>query len=112
MQTETIPTSTEQQMGYQVFALVYQGGIANVFKCRTANYGTFGRNASRLYQGDFRGAEMFVRGIVAANDKALVFTAHCNKAGDIVEQPWSEKLDEAPFSESFHPIFKGYKPIV
>ncbi len=108
---EIMPLSTEQQMGYEAFALIYQAGIANVFACRTANYGTFGREAKRLYQGDFRGAEVFARGIVAGNAKALIFTGHCNKAGDIAEQPWSEDLDEAPFSEHFHPIFKGYKPI-
>jgi hypothetical protein len=113
MQTELIPVplSTEQQMGYEVFALIYQGGIANVFAVRTANYGTFGRDAKRLYQGTFYGAETFTRGILAGNDKALVFSGHCNMAGDIAEQPWSEDLDAAPFSDDFHPIFKGYKPI-
>ena len=105
------PPSTEQEMGYEVFALVYQVGIANVFACRTANYGTWGREAKRLYQGDFRGAEMFARGIVAGNSKALVFTGQCNQAGDIAGQPWSEDLDAAPFSDKFRPIFKGYKQI-
>ena len=108
---ETLPLSTEQQMGYKVYALVYQAGIANVFSIRTANYGTFGREAVRLYQGDFHSAEMFVRGILTGDDKALAITGHCNMAGDIANQPWSEKLDEAPFSDKFHPVFKGYKPI-
>lgn len=103
MQTELeiVPLSTEQRLGYEVFALIYQAGIANVFACRTANYGTFGRKAKRLYQGDFRGAEMFARGIVAGNEKALIFTGHCNETGDVVDQPWSEDLDAAPFSDEF-----------
>ena len=36
---EIVPLSTEQRLGYEVFALVYQAGIANIFACRTANYG-------------------------------------------------------------------------
>jgi hypothetical protein len=111
LEMEALPPSTEQSMGYTVYALVYQAGLANVFQCRTANLGTFGREAKRIYQGDFRGAEMLTRGILAGNNRALAFTAHCNMAGDIIDQNWSEKLDEAPFSDRFHPIFKGYKQI-
>jgi len=107
-----VPLSIEQQMGYKVYALVYQAGIANVFQVRTANYGTFGREAKRIYQGDFRTAETLVKGIIIGDDKALVFTGHCNMVGDVAEQPWSERLDEAPFSDQFRPVFKGYKPIV
>ena len=103
--------STEQAMGYKVYALVYQAGIANVFEIRTANYGTFGREAKRLLQADFRACEIFMRGILAGNDRALAITAACNMAGDIVNQEWSNDLNAAPFSDQFRPIFKGYKPI-
>lgn len=104
--------SAEQEMGYRVFALVYQAGIANVFECRTANYGTFGRDAKQLLQSDFRTCEAFVRGLLEASDKSLAFTAQCNRAGDIVDQLWSENLNDAPFSNEFRPMFKGYTPIV
>ncbi len=106
-----LPQSTEHAMGYRVFALVYQAGIANVFEVRTANCGTWGREAKRIYQGDFRSAENWMRGILAGNDKALAFTAACNIAGDIAEQNWNTPLYEAPFSEHFRPIYKGYKAI-
>ena len=108
---ETLPLSTEQQMGYKVYALVYQAGIANVFEIRTANYGTFGREAKRLYQGDFHSAEMFIRGILTGDDKSLAITGYCNMAGDIAEQNWGWELETAPFSDKFRPVFKGYKPI-
>ena len=111
MQIESMPMSPEHELGYRVFALVYQAGIANVFEVRCANYGTFGRDAERMYQGDFRSAETFAHGLLAGDPKALMFTGQCNMAGDIAHQPWSEDLNAAPFSEKFRPVFKGYKPI-
>ena len=107
----TLPPSSEHAMGYRVFALVYQGGIANVFEIRTANLGTWGREAKRILQADFRTCEIFLRGILAGSDKNLAITGQCNMAGDIVNQNWSGDLDAAPFSDKFRPIFKGYKPV-
>jgi hypothetical protein len=82
--------------------LVYQAGIANVFAVDCHNLASFGRNAKRLYQGDFRGAENFARGMAAAG--AIVRTAACNMAGDIIACTWSEDLDAQPFSDNFRPV--------
>ena len=83
-------------------ALVYQAGIANVFAVDSFNLAAYGRNARRLYQGDFRGAEMFARGLGAAG--VPVVSLHCNQAGDIAAATWSDDLSAAPFRESFHPV--------
>ena len=85
--------------------LVYQAGIANVFSVESFNMADYGRDAHRLLQSDFRTCESFARGLAAAG--VLVASAHCNMAGDIIHQPWSEDLDAAPFSESQHPVFVG-----
>jgi hypothetical protein len=84
-------------------ALVYQGGIANVFAVEAFNIADYGRDARRLLQADFRTCESFARGLAVAGVK--VATACCNKAGDIVSMPWSENLEDAPFSENFSPVF-------
>jgi hypothetical protein len=77
--------------------LVYQAGIANVFSVSAFNLAPYGRNARRLYQGDFRGALNFARGLGAAG--VTVRTAHCNEAGDIAGRTWSDDLESAPFSD-------------
>ena len=76
--------------------LVYQAGIANVFDVQCLNLSSYGRDARRLYQGDFSGALAFVRGAAAAG--AVVRTAACNEAGDIADRTWTEDLDAQPFS--------------
>ena len=68
--------------------LVYQVGIANVFKVACLNLATFGRNARRVYQGDYRGAALFAQGMGAAG--ACVRTAHCEQAGDIAGAHWTD----------------------
>jgi hypothetical protein len=85
--------------------LVYQAGIANVFTVDSFNMQPFGRNARRLIQSDFRTCESFARGMSAAGCK--VASAHCNMAGDIVDQLWSTLLDAAPFSDQFRPVWEG-----
>jgi hypothetical protein len=80
-------------------ALVYQGGIANVFAVDVFTLEVPLRNARRIMQYDFRTCEAFAMGLRAAGAKLLV--AHCNEAGDIVERPWSAELEDAPFSEQF-----------
>lgn len=77
--------------------LVYQAGIANVFRVASFNLADYGREARRLYQGDFDGAVSFARGLGAAG--FTVRTAHCNQAGDVAGATWSEDLDAAPFSD-------------
>ena len=84
------------------FMLVYQAGIANVFRVDCFNLATFGRNAKRVYQGDFKTAEAIAYGCGLAG--AVVTTAACNQAGDIADAVWSDDLDEQPFSDKFNPV--------
>ena len=79
--------------------LVYQAGIANVFQVASFNLSDYGRDAKRLYQGDFNSATMFAKGLAASGMQ--VKTAACNQAGDIQGATWSEDLEEQPFSDSF-----------
>jgi hypothetical protein len=82
--------------------LVYQAGIANVFRVTSFNLSDYGRDAVRLYQGDFYGAQCFARGLGAAG--FTVRSAHCNQAGNVVRAAWSEDLDSAPFSDKITDI--------
>ncbi len=79
--------------------LVYQAGIANVFRVDKFSLTSDGRNAKRLYQGCFREAAFYAMGLKAAG--ASVATSACNRAGDIVDSEWSDNLDEQPFSDKF-----------
>jgi hypothetical protein len=79
--------------------LVYQAGIANVFKVDSFNLADYGRDALMIYQGDFRGAIMFAHGAGYAG--AIVRTAGCNMAGDIEHQKWTQDFDLLPFSDQF-----------
>jgi hypothetical protein len=85
------------------FMLVYQAGIANLFQVDCHNLALDGRNARRIYQGDFRTAESMARGCGHAG--AVVMTAACNQAGDIADSKWSEDLENQPFSDKFQPVF-------
>ena len=78
--------------------LVYQAGIANVFEVGSFNMASYGRGAKRLYQGDFRGAEMVCHGLEIAG--ATIAIAHCNMAGDIRGQHWSTDFATAPFADA------------
>ncbi len=73
--------------GVRLF-LVYQCGIANVFKVACFNLAAYGRDALRLYQGDYRGAMMFAQGAGAVG--ACIRTAHCEEAGDIAGAHWTD----------------------
>ena len=83
--------------------LVYQAGIANLFQVNCANLSDSGRNAKRVYQGDFQTAESIAWGAGLAG--AIVHSAACNRAGDIARETWTGDLDAQPFSESFRPVF-------
>lgn len=87
------------------FALVYQGGIANVFTVDSFSSHAIGRNAKRVYQGDFHTAESIARGAALAG--AIVRTLACNQAGDIAAAPWTKDLGEQPFCEKFRPVTYG-----
>ena len=84
------------------YCLVYQAGIANIFKVKCFNLADFGRNAKRILQADFRTCENFARGLVEAG--CTVKSCHCNKAGDIVSMKWRENLEEAPFYDNMCPV--------
>ena len=77
--------------------LVYQAGIANVFQVDCFNLAPFGREARRVFQGDFRGAVNFCHGLGVAG--WAVKTAACKEAGDISDEVWSENLHYQPFSD-------------
>lgn len=79
------------------YFLVYQAGIANVFKVKAFNLADYGREAQRILQSDFQTCKAFCFGLAQAG--AIVRTAHCNQAGDIIGSLWSEDLDNAPFSD-------------
>lgn len=78
-------------------ALVYQGGIANVFEIDHITINPDKRRARRLLQGSFRDCLMFARGMKWAG--AIVMTAHCRLAGDITDAEWSLDLEDAIFAE-------------
>ena len=81
-------------------AIVYQAGIANVFKTR---YTTppLKRKAQRLLQGSFAECEAFIRGLSAAG--VGVYCAMCNEAGDITDREWMYDITNAPFRGNMHP---------
>lgn len=85
--------------------LVYQAGFANVFEVDCFNTRASGRTEKRLKQSDFRTCEAFAQGLAAAGTH--VASMHCNMAGDVARQNWSNELDEAPFSDKFKPVFAG-----
>ena len=84
------------------YVLVYQAGIANVFEVQCLNLSSFGRDAKRLLQADFRTCEAFAHGLGRSGH--TVKSAQCNQAGDIWDKCWSENLDGAPFSNEFSPV--------
>lgn len=85
---------TEQKK--ERFFLVYQAGIANVFRVTSFNLADYGRDATRLFQGDWISAQNVCRGIGLMG--GVVRSAHCNQAGDTTNAKWSEDLSEAPFN--------------
>ena len=62
--------------------LVYQSGIANVFRVTALNLADYGRDAVRLYQGDFNSAEKIAFGL--GLNGTIIRTCACNQAGDII----------------------------
>lgn len=85
------------------YAIVYQGGIANLFDIQCANSNPFGRDAKRIFQGDFRTAETMATGIGIAG--GIVFSFACNKPGDIKNEIWTDDLESQPFSDKFNAVF-------
>jgi len=83
--------------------LVYQAGIANVFEVDCFNMASFGRNAKRIMQADFRSCENFARGLAYVGYR--IASAVCTQAGDIIDSIWSDDLDDASFSDKFCPVW-------
>lgn len=76
-------------------ALVYQGGIANVFDMD-------GPTPVRLMQHAFSACEMFATGLHVAGVRVTSYA--CNKTGDITNAEWTRDLLSAPFSDDFRPV--------
>lgn len=82
------------------FILVYQTGIANLFRVPSFDSYTEGAN-KRVYQGSFRTAEAMARGALLAG--AEVRVASCNHAGDIAELVWAQGMSDCPFRDAANP---------
>lgn len=83
-------------MNQPEIALVYQGGIANVFAVDA------GGNRVRLLQHGFEPCYWFCKGL--ANAGKRVRTYSCNRAGDIITAAWTEGLDDCPFRDNAKPV--------
>lgn len=68
------------------FVLVYQRGIANVFRVDSLNLTPYGRQAIRAFQGSYERAEAVALGLKIAG--CTVGTCHCDLPGDVVDAKW------------------------
>ncbi len=82
------------------FILVYQGGLANLFRVPSFDSYTEGAN-KRVYQGPFHVAETMARGAMLTG--AQVRVASCNHAGDIAELVWAQGMSDCPFRNVANP---------
>jgi hypothetical protein len=94
-------------------ALVYQGGIANVFELRSPRdsnpelapfAGDPRGERKRLFQGAFATAHAYASGLKAAGVEVLTFG--CNKPGDAALFDWvtPDEFDDLPFSTQLHRV--------
>jgi hypothetical protein len=74
-------------------ALVYQGGLANVFRVG-------GGRPVRLLQADYHSCEMFCRGALEAGRPVRVF--HADVAGDCLTAEWADGPGDL-WAERKHP---------
>lgn len=88
-----------QEPRFERAVLVYQGGIANIFRVSSFNLSDYGRDAFRLWQGDFRTAHVYALALRDAGIK--VKACACNRAGDISKETWTIDLESQPFSDHF-----------
>jgi hypothetical protein len=79
-------------------ALVYQGGIANVFLVEAFDADPAVRAARRVIQLDFRTCEWYCRGARLAGAEVRVYSV--NAAGDVVDAPWTEGTDDCPLRDN------------
>ena len=93
-------------MASEKAVLVYQNGLANVFRVECFNMNPFGREAKRMLQGAFSECEWFAKGLVAAGWQ--VVSMSCDKTGDITNAQWAPTGD-AVFRNRANPIYSmGY----
>ena len=72
------------------YYLVYQCGIANVFRCTVAQRGT-SPHYERVMQGAYMTVELFCCGLIEAGAEVSVW--HSDVAGDVLDcpqGPWQE----------------------
>lgn len=81
------------------FMLVYQNGIANVFRVDKFSRQHEGRNAVRILQTDFMSAQVYCHGVIAGGGEVRV--AGLAAAGDISNRTWDSNRDTLPFHEEF-----------
>ena len=91
----------------QRIAVVYQAGIANVFRVEEFLVDAAGgrRGAVRLLQGAFQSCEWFARGMLTAGCEVRSFA--CNRAGDVSGEVWSLNVEDAPFYKAMCPVGGG-----
>lgn len=79
------------------FALVYQGGIANVFEMQDR------MPPRRVMQGTFLACEVYATALMEMGAEMEVH--FCNMAGDIRLEAWDTTREAAPFTDSMSPRF-------
>jgi hypothetical protein len=62
------------------YVLLYQVGIANVFRVPALDRDAIEQGPARVYQSDYRSAEVFCAGLIESG--ASVKVQHCDLAGD------------------------------
>ena len=88
--------------------LVYQAGIANVFRVDAFNMSDYGREAHLMIQADFHTCEVYARALARCG--TVVRSAWCNMAGSIAACQWKEVSvtgGEGPFSDKWHPVISN-----
>lgn len=85
-------------MTQQIFALVYQAGIANIFRIAKLSPYAESRKAERIKQGCFDECFNVAVGLGIGGHKVRTFS--CNVAGDCAGGSWAPGLDDCPFRES------------
>lgn len=82
------------------YFLVYQAGIANVFKAYETPDGSYDCFL-RIMQDAFQPCENFCRGLIEAKYPVEVWS--CNRAGDIANVEWTKGLNDCPFRDQARP---------
>lgn len=86
----------------QKFWLIYQYGIANLYRVKDFVPERASREAQRVYQGDFQTAEAMARGAGLAG--AIIRSGCCMSAGDASLMNWHLNPAENPFRDCAKPV--------